>query len=118
MSQRLVRTVCPDCKTDYYAPKTVIEELGIDSDKQLRLYKGQGCSTCYDSGYKGRISIYELLAINQDLQSLILENPTIDAIREYGRRNGNKTLKQAGYEKVLEHLTTIEEVHRVVSLDI
>jgi type IV pilus assembly protein PilB len=118
MSQRLVRMICPDCKTDYYPPKTVLEELGIDSDKQLRLYKGQGCSGCYDSGFKGRTSIYEVLAINQDLQSLILENPTIDAIREYGKKNGNKTLKNAGYEKVLQHLTTIEEVHRVVSLDI
>ena len=118
LSQRLLRTICPDCKTDYYAPKIVLEEMGIDSDNQLRLYKGQGCSNCYDFGFKGRISIYELLAINQDLQSLILENPTIDPIREYARRNGNKTLKQAGYEKVLQHLTTIEEVHRVVSLDI
>jgi type IV pilus assembly protein PilB len=118
MSQRLVRTICPECKTDYYATKIVLEELGIDSDKQFRLYKGQGCAACYDSGFKGRTSIYELLAINQDLQALILENPTIDAIKEYGRKNGHKTLKQAGYEKVLQKMTTIEEIHRVVSLDI
>jgi type IV pilus assembly protein PilB len=118
ISQRLVRMICPDCKTDYYAPKTIVEELGIDSDEQLRLYKGQGCSGCYDSGFKGRTSIYELLPINEDLQFLILENPTIDAIKEYGRKNGYKTLKNAGYEKVLQHLTTIEEIHRVVSLDI
>jgi type IV pilus assembly protein PilB len=109
MSQRLVRTICPDCKTDYFAHKNVLQELGIDQDKQLRLYKGQGCSGCYDSGFKGRTSIYELLAIDQDLQSLILENPTIEAIREYSKRNGHKTLKQAGYKKVLEHLTTIED---------
>jgi type II secretory ATPase GspE/PulE/Tfp pilus assembly ATPase PilB-like protein len=118
MAQRLVRTICPDCKTDYYAPKTVSKELGMDSDKQLRLYKGQGCSNCYDSGFKGRTSIYELLAISEELQSLILENPNIDTLREYAKKNGNKTLEQAGYEKVLQHLTTIEEVHRVVSLDI
>lgn len=118
MSQRLVRTICPDCKTDYFASKSVIDELGMDQDKQLRLYKGQGCTSCYDSGYKGRTSIYELLPIDQEMKSLILENPDIHAIREYAMRNDVKTLKQAGYEKVLEQLTTIEEVHRVVSLDI
>jgi type II secretory ATPase GspE/PulE/Tfp pilus assembly ATPase PilB-like protein len=52
------------------------------------------------------------------MKSLILENPNIDTLREYAKKNGNKTLEQAGYEKVLQHLTTIEEVHRVVSLDI
>jgi type IV pilus assembly protein PilB len=118
MAQRLVRTICQGCKADYYAPKTVLAELGLDPDKQVRLFKGTGCSACYDSGFKGRTTIHELLTINQDLQTLILENPTIDAIREYSRRNGNLTLKQAGYAKVLQHLTTIEEVHRVVSLDI
>ena len=118
ISQRLVRTICPNCKTDYYAPKTISDELGIDSDKQLRLYKGRGCSNCYDSGFKGRASIYEVFPINQDLQALILENPTIDSLKEYGRTQGYKTLKDAGYDKVLQHMTTIEEVHRVVSLDI
>jgi type IV pilus assembly protein PilB len=118
MSQRLVRTICPDCKTDYYASKGVLKELDMDEAKQLRLYKGRGCSACYDSGFKGRTSIHELLKIGQGLQSLILENPTIEAIREIGRQNGNRTLKEAGYAKVLQNLTTIEEVRRVVSLDI
>ncbi len=118
MSQRLVRTICPHCKTEYYAPGSVLKELGIDEDKQFRLYKGKGCSKCYDSGFKGRTSIHELLVIDRDLQSLILENPTIDALREYCRRNGNFTLKKAGYEKVLQYLTTIEEVQRLVSMEV
>jgi type IV pilus assembly protein PilB len=118
MSQRLVRMVCPGCKTAYAAPGSVLKELGIDEDKQLRLYKGRGCSDCYDSGFKGRLSIHELLVIDQDLQSLVLENPTLDAIREQAKSNGNSTLKEAGYEKVMQNLTTIEEIQRVVSMDV
>lgn len=118
MSQRLLRTVCPQCKTDYYASRGVVKELGVDENKQLRLSKGKGCSACYDSGFKGRTSIHELLVIDKKLQSLILENPTLDVLREHCRKEGNKTLKQAGYERVLQQVTTIEEVHRVVTLDI
>ncbi len=118
MSQRLVRTICPECKTAYYAPRSILKLLGMDEDKQLRLYKGQGCSHCYDSGFKGRTSIYELLVIDEDLQSLVLENPTIEAIKGLSRNKGYSTLREAGREKVLQDLTTIEEVERVVSLEV
>lgn len=118
MAQRLVRTICPECKEAYYPPASVLKELDIDEDKQLRLHRGKGCSACYDSGYKGRTSIHELLEIDSDLQSLILENPTTDAIKKCCRKNGSKTLIEAGYEKVLQNQTTIEEIHRIVSLDI
>lgn len=117
MAQRLVRKICPNCKTRFYPPGNVLKELGIDEDKPLRLYKGKGCSKCYDSGFKGRMSIHELLVMDTDMQSLILENPTIEVIREHSRKNGNRTLQEDGYAKVLQNLTTIEEVKRVVSLD-
>jgi len=118
MAQRLVRTICPECKEAYYPPVSVLKELDIDEEKQLRLHRGKGCSACYDSGYKGRTSIHELLEIDSGLQSLILGNPTTDTIKKYCRKNGSKTLMEAGYEKVLQNQTTIEEIHRVVSLDI
>ncbi|MDX2447508.1 MAG: ATPase, T2SS/T4P/T4SS family [Desulfobacterales bacterium] len=118
LSQRLVRTICPDCKAAYYASASEIKALGVDSNKQLRLYRGEGCSSCYDSGYKGRTGINELLTMEGALQSLILENPTIDVIRQHCQKMGYHGLKEAGYQKVLNHETTIEEVHRVSSLDI
>ena len=118
MSQRLVRTICPDCKTSYYPPGNVLKELGVDEDKRLRLYKGKGCPECYDSGYKGRTSIHELLAIDQGLRALILQNPTIAAIKKHCDESGYTTLEKAGYQRVLQNLTTIEEVHRAVSLEL
>ena len=117
LAQRLVRTICPECRTDYYPPKSVLKELGVDEKKQLRLSKGNGCSACYDSGFKGRTSIYELMVTDRELQSLILENPTVDAIRRHNMKNNNKTLKSAGYEKVLQDITTMEEIQRVTTME-
>ena len=118
MSQRLVRTICPECKTSYYPPASVLKELGVAEDKRLRLYRGKGCSACYDSGYKGRTSIHELLAVDQGLRALILQNPTIAAIKKHCAESGYTNLEQAGYQRVLQNLTTIEEVHRAVSLEL
>ena len=118
LSQRLLRCICPDCKTAYYASKSELKSLELEPDKQLRLYKGKGCTSCYDSGYKGRIGIHELLTMDETLQALILGNPTIDVIRHHCQTREYDTLKNSGYKKVLNHETTIEEVHRVSSLDI
>ncbi len=117
LAQRLVRTICPECRTDYYPPKSVLKELEVDEKKQLRLSKGNGCSACYDSGFKGRTSIYELMVIDRGLQSLVLENPTVDVIKRHNMENNIKGLKRAGYEKVLQNLTTMEEIQRVTTLE-
>jgi type IV pilus assembly protein PilB len=117
LAQRLVRTICPVCKTAYYAPKSVLKELGINEDEKKQLFKGKGCSECYDSGFKGRIGLYELLELDEGLQSLILTNPTSDALKGYLKETGHRTLKDLGYEKVLEGVTTIEEVARATFVD-
>jgi len=117
LAQRLVRAICPECNTQYYAPKGVLKQLGVDENKNLRLFKGKGCSACYDSGFKGRIGLYELLEADEGLQSLVLDNPTIDALRRYLKENGHKTLKELGYKKVLEGVTTTEEVTRATFVE-
>jgi type IV pilus assembly protein PilB len=116
MSQRLVRSICPECKTEYYPAKEVIKELGVAEDANLRLSKGKGCPNCYDSGFKGRLGIYELLEIEEGLKSLIIKNPSVDDLRSYLEKKGHRTLKDVGYQKVLENVTTLEEVNRVSSL--
>ena len=115
-AQRLVRTICSECKTGYYPPQGMLKELGID-DKKIMLYKGKGCSACYDSGFKGRIGIYEFLEIDEGLQSIILDNPTIDILRKYLRTKEHRRLKDLGYEKVRQGVTAIEEIQRVTSAE-
>jgi len=117
MAQRLVRTICPDCKKDFFPPKDVLRELGLDEDKQVRMTRGKGCTSCFDSGFKGRIGVYELLEMDEGLQSLILTNPTIDSLQSYLKENGNRTLRDFGYDRVKEGLTTIEEVRRVTTVE-
>ena len=117
LSQRLVRKTCPNCETSYFPPQAMLKELGIDENKQVRLSRGKGCQGCYDSGYKGRTAIYELLEMDEGLQALILTNPTTDVLRRYAKEKGYKTLKQDGYSKVLKGVTTIEEVARATASD-
>jgi type IV pilus assembly protein PilB len=115
LAQRLVRTICPECRTTHYAAKTVLQELGLDPDKQVRLTRGKGCSACYDSGYRGRSGIHELLEMDEELRSIILDDPTIDALQRHLKENQFEGLKALGFEKVLQGLTTIEEARRVIS---
>jgi type II secretory ATPase GspE/PulE/Tfp pilus assembly ATPase PilB-like protein len=95
----------------------VLEALGFDDNKKLQLFKGKGCRACYDSGFKGRIGIYELLRFDEGIKSLILDNPTIGILQKYLKENEHRTLKALGLEKVLEGVTTIEEATRVTSIE-
>jgi len=116
MAQRLIRAICPDCKTGFYPSAEVLRELGLDETKPIRLFKGKGCPACYDSGHKGRFGIFELLETDGGLQHLILQNPTINALRRYLSDNGNETLRTYGYRKVKEGRTTMEEVKRTTTV--
>ncbi len=117
LAQRLVRTVCSACKTSYYAPRSVLKDLGLDESKQVSLVKGRGCSVCLDSGFKGRTAIHEILEMDDSLRALILTNPTIDVLQRHLRQQGHRTLRDAGMAKVLEGLTTIEEITRATTLE-
>ncbi len=117
LAQRLVRMICPSCKTTYYAPRTVLKDLGLDENKRIPLTKGKGCADCYDSGFKGRTGIHEILEMDDALRSLILTNPTIDVIQRQLRERGHKTLRDAGFAKVVDGRTTIEEITRATTLE-
>ena len=117
MAQRLIRTICPACKATYYATGSVLQDLGMDKSATVSLAKGRGCSACYDSGFKGRTGIHEILPMEDGLRSLILTNPTIDVLQRHLRKQGLKTLRDAGMAKVLAGLTTIEEITRATTLE-
>ncbi len=117
LAQRLLRTICPHCETTFFPPDIVSEELGAAPGERIRLKKGRGCPACYDSGYKGRIGVYELLEVDDDLQAMILSRPSVDAIRQRIKHFTRVTLQEAGYRKVLEGRTTLEEVKRVIAAE-
>jgi type IV pilus assembly protein PilB len=112
MAQRLVRTICPNCRTTFRAPPEVLERYGW-GDGRVMLAKGRGCTQCYDSGYKGRMAIHELIAADSRLQKLIMTNASRDELREYLMAAEIQTLFKDGLGRVREGRTTIEEISRV-----
>ena len=116
IAQRLIRNICPKCKTLFYPSTSIMEKYGWTEERRLQIAKGKGCPECYDSGYKGRMGLYELLEVTEDLQSLILSNPSLDEIRKHLRNKGHITMETEGIKKVREQVTTFEEVSRVVTL--
>jgi type IV pilus assembly protein PilB len=117
VAQRLVRTVCPDCVVPYYATPAELEALGRTGQTGLQLRRGRGCTTCFDSGYRGRLGIYELMPVDHEFQKLLLSNPTVDQIRDDLQARHLTNLRAQGLQRVLEGRTTLEELARAVSID-
>lgn len=114
IGQRLIRSICPDCKSFYYPSKEMVQRLGLDTEKNIKLAKGKGCESCYDSGFKGRLGIYELVELSQELQKLILTNPSGEQLRDFIARQNIPTIVSEGIEKVTAGITTLEEVNRAI----
>lgn len=116
IAQRLIRKVCKGCAKEYEASDYEKKLLNIEKDRNLILKKGEGCSYCNGTGYKGRTGIYEILSINRELREGIINNEDSDSLKELGIRNGMKTLNKACIEKVIQGVTTIDELMRVAYL--
>ncbi len=116
VAQRLVRSICPSCKTDFLASPEMIERYNWQEHGKVRLSKGRGCPECYDSGYKGRMGVHEIVATDSELQRLIITNPSRDQLTEFMHGHKIRTLFDDGLERVLEGKTTIEEISRVVNV--
>ena len=125
MAQRLARTICSDCKEPYEAPKEEFEvlahafgeaefaRLGVQYDDQFRLYRGRGCASCRDSGYKGRIGLHELLVVTDRIKQLIHVRASATELRDAALCEGMTTLAQDGVLKVLEGWTDYNHVKAV-----
>jgi type IV pilus assembly protein PilB len=109
IGQRLVRTVCQECKTTFVPTKEIALMLGSDDPRSMRLARGQGCKACYDSGYKGRIGVHEIIKVDSELQQLMNTNATREDFDAYIENRGLKMLLDDGYDRVRRGLTTIEE---------
>jgi type IV pilus assembly protein PilB len=117
LAQRLVRTICPDCKAPYQVDSKVMSDLGENvskSKESLTLYRGKGCKSCKQSGYWGRSGIFELLLINEEIKKLISERASTQVIREVAKKTTEMVpLRVDGLKKVLKGITTLDEIDRV-----
>jgi len=115
LAQRLVRSICGYCKEEYIPDEESLMNIGIAPDmlKGGKLYRGRGCPECLNTGYRGRTGIFELMLMNDPLQNLILKTSDANTIKQKAVEQGMMTLRSNGSQKVLEGITTIEEVFRV-----
>lgn len=117
LAQRLARKVCPDCKKGYEAKSVDLEALGFTAEKpsqKVTVYKGEGCNTCHNTGYRGRTGIFELLTMNEEIGELIVRRAPLGEIKDAAKRGGMVEMREDGLRKVLNGTTTVEEVTRVV----
>ena len=113
-AQRLIRRICKDCKREESMPPEALIEVGFPADEasKLKTYKGKGCSTCNNTGYKGRIGLYEVMEVSDEIRELILIGASALELRKKAIDDGMITLRESGLHKIRNGLTTLEEVVR------
>ncbi len=114
IAQRLVRKICTNCKEEYEPTPEAVLSLGLRPEdvKGKRFYRGRGCDRCTNIGYLGRVGIFEILVVNDELRKMMLQGASTQEIRSACRRFGTRSLRQSGLLSIYDGLTTIEEVSR------
>ena len=119
LAQRLVRKICPECRQLYKPAEHELRELGIGADKaDGQFFTGAGCSKCFNTGYKGRTGIYELMMIDEEVREMIHIRQTAGIIKQKAIEKGLQSLRMDGARKVIAGVTTIAEVLRVTQADV
>jgi type IV pilus assembly protein PilB len=115
-AQRLGRKICQNCKEPYQPPMDAMKRVGfpLEDIDEIVFYRGRGCEQCRHTGYKGRMGVYELMLMNEEIEDLIVKRAPLSEIKNAALASGMKSLKMDGFDKVKTGLTTIEEVMRVV----
>jgi len=116
-AQRLVRVLCNSCKEPYEASPLQLRQLGVDDGKPRTIYSAVGCPDCGGTGYRGRKGIFETLIVTDNIRDLVMERSNSSTIRKLALKNGMRTLRMDGTNKVLSGMTSIEEVLRVTQDD-
>ncbi|MDC0936214.1 ATPase, T2SS/T4P/T4SS family, partial [Pirellulales bacterium] len=119
LAQRLVRRICNKCREEYTPSKEILDDLELTADdiRGKRFFRGSGCETCNNTGYKGRVGLFELMVMNNALRDLIMQNASTDILRDSASDAGMITLRKAGLSAVFEGTTTCEEVVRETILE-
>ncbi len=115
LAQRLCRKICEQCKEEEKVPINALVNIGFSEEeaKTIKCFKGKGCNTCNGTGYKGRLALYEVMPVKDELRELILEGASAAEVKKAAVRLGMKTLRMSGLTKIMEGITTVEEVLRV-----
>jgi len=123
VAQRLTRGICKECRENYEVEASWLKALGV-SDKLMKIEKGKvalargkGCDSCAKTGYRGRVGLYEVLEVTDEIRSLILEKAPANKVKEMGRQQGMLTLRDCAIRKVLAGVTTVEEMIRLTAAD-
>lgn len=114
LAQRLLRLLCPYCKQPYRPSDEELRRLGLPTDKELTLYKEQGCEQCLGTGYRGRTGVYELMVVDGEIRGLLVGRPSLEMIRAAARKSGTRTLWDNALRKVVRGRTSLAEAERVV----
>jgi type IV pilus assembly protein PilB len=119
LAQRLVRTICPDCKAPYKYDKEFLEysKINFDEHKDYKFFKGKGCINCNGSGYRGRTAIFELLKFTDSIKELVTSKPSYSALKRAAKEQGTIFLRDAAIEKALKGITTLEDINRVTFVE-
>jgi type IV pilus assembly protein PilB len=118
LAQRLVRRLCAECRTEVSVPISTLEEIGFSPQeaKSVACYRGKGCIACRDTGYRGRIGLYEVVLLNEQMRETILNGASVGELRTLQAKYAMKSLRESGLQKIREGVTAVEEVVRVTSL--
>jgi type IV pilus assembly protein PilB len=119
LAQRLVRRICVQCREEIPHPEDLLAELGLKPEdvRDKRFFRGRGCETCNNTGYKGRVGLYELMVANDTIRELIMQNASVDDLRKAAVGFGMVTLRESGLAKAYEGVTTLDEVVRETILE-
>jgi type IV pilus assembly protein PilB len=118
LAQRLARKICTECKQPVTVEEEVLREIGFEDDQmKATIQKGVGCGTCNGSGYKGRVALYEVMRFDDNLKEMVLQGASAAELKSAAIKNGMSTLRMSGIRKVIEGVTTTDEIVRVTMAD-
>ena len=117
VAQRLIRNICPKCRSSYFPSNELFDSLRYQGNRRRSFERGEGCTECHDTGFSGRSGIYELLSVNSELRQIITSDSNVESIRRWHRDNGGTSLLDEGLLMAEEGKTSLEEVARVAFVD-
>jgi general secretion pathway protein E len=120
LAQRLVRVTCPFCQEEFAYDDSLLKQLGVPPEEasRIKMVKPRGCAECGFTGYRGRTGIFEFLKVTDEIRALILQRKDSQKLKELARQRGMRTLRQDGWLRVKEGITTVQELLRVTQEEV